>query len=176
MQGSNRLYVESLWAGWRSDYIAGRADVAGQSGCLFCSLALLDDQEALILERTALTFTIMNAFPYSSGHVMVLPLRHEAEFTALSVEEAGAIMVGAQRASRVLEATYSPEGLNIGVNVGSAGGAGLPSHLHTHVVPRWQSDTNFMASIAQVRVLPETLNESWSRLRDGYAALTASGA
>lgn len=170
------MYIESLWAGWRSDYIAGRADKAAQTTCLFCSLALLDDQEALILERTALTFTIMNAFPYSSGHVMVLPLRHVAEFTALSAEEAGAIMVGAQRAALALEVSYAPEGLNIGINVGSAGGAGIPEHLHTHVVPRWRSDTNFMASVAQIRVLPEPLSESWSRLRDGYATLTASGA
>ena len=170
------MYVESLWAGWRSDYIAGRSDKAAENGCLFCSLALLDDQEALILDRTELTFTIMNAFPYSSGHVMVLPKRHESELTALTTDEASEIMVAAQRAARVLEATYFPEGLNIGINVGSAGGAGLPEHLHTHVVPRWRSDTNFMASVAQVRVLPETLNESWSRLRDGYAALTASGA
>jgi ATP adenylyltransferase len=176
MQGSEELYVESLWAGWRSDYIAGRIDKGPENGCLFCSLALLDDQEALILDRTALTFTIMNAFPYSSGHVMVLPKRHESELTDLTTDEASEIMVAAQRAARVLGATYFPEGLNIGINVGSAGGAGLPEHLHTHVVPRWRSDTNFMASVAQVRVLPESLNESWSRLRDGYAALTASGA
>ena len=120
------------------------------------------------LERDEHTFTIMNAYPYTSGHVMVLPSRHEAELTALDPAEAAALMLAAQRAARVLETVYRPEGINLGINVGRAAGAGVPEHLHLHLVPRWAGDSNFMTAVAETRVLPETLEQSYARLRDGF--------
>lgn len=162
--------LERLWAGWRHDYIERVTAGPRPDGCLFCGLAALDDADALILERSEHTFTLMNAYPYTSGHVMVLPTRHEAAFTALSPDEATDLMAAAQRAARVVEAVYRPEGLNLGINVGRAAGAGVPEHLHLHLVPRWNGDSNFMTAVAETRVLPETLEQSYARLRAGIAA------
>ena len=159
---------ERLWAGWRRDYIEQVTTTPRPEGCLFCGLAALEDETALILERDEHTFTIMNAYPYTSGHVMVLPSRHEAELTALDRAEAAALMLAAQRAARVLETVYRPEGINLGINVGRAAGAGVPEHLHLHLVPRWAGDSNFMTAVAETRVLPETLEQSYARLRDGF--------
>ncbi|MFM7271112.1 MAG: HIT family protein [Actinomycetes bacterium] len=162
--------LDRLWAGWRRDYIEQVTTTPRPEGCLFCGLAALEDEAALILERTEHTFTIMNAYPYTAGHIMVLPRRHEAELTALEPGEAAALMLGAQRAARVLETVYRPEGLNLGINVGRAAGAGVPEHLHVHLVPRWAGDSNFMTAAAETRVLPETLDQSYERLRAGFGA------
>lgn len=164
------MALERLWAGWRSAYIEGVVAGERPEGCLFCGLQTLDDASALILERTPLVYTVMNAYPYTSGHVMVIPVRHEASFTGLTDAEATALMVAARRVARAVEAEYLPEGLNVGINVGRAGGAGVPEHLHVHVVPRWHGDTNFMTSIAETRVMPETLADSYRRLADRLAA------
>lgn len=161
---------ERLWAGWRRDYIERVTAEPRPPGCLFCGLAALDDEPALILERDEHTFTIMNAYPYTSGHVMVLPIRHEAALTALTPAEATALMLSAQRAARIVETVYRPEGLNLGINVGRAAGAGVPEHLHLHLVPRWEGDSNFMTSVAETRVLPETLEQSYVRLRAAFRA------
>lgn len=159
------MALERLWAGWRSAYIEGVVAGERPEGCLFCGLQALDDESALILERTPLVYTVMNAYPYTSGHVMVIPVRHEASFTGLTDEEAAALTVAARRVARAVEAEYLPEGLNVGINVGRAGGAGVPEHLHVHVVPRWHGDTNFMTSVAETRVLPESVADSYRRLR-----------
>lgn len=161
------MALDHLWAGWRSEYIES-ATKAPRGECLFCALAGMDDAEAMILERTDLTFTVMNAYPYTSGHVMVAPLRHEGMLAALSADEAAALMLGVQRASIAIDAAYSPEGQNAGLNLGRAAGAGVPGHLHAHVLPRWGGDTNFMTAVAEVRVLPESLRAGYDKLRAAW--------
>ena len=172
------MALDRLWAGWRSAYVDGAASGGRPDGCLFCDLRTLDDASALIVERTPLVYTVMNAFPYTSGHVMVIPVRHEAAFTGLTEAEATALMARARRIAAAVEAEYRPDGLNLGINVGRAGGAGVPEHLHLHVVPRWHGDTNFMTSVAETRVLPESVSASRDRLLARLAATpeAASGA
>jgi ATP adenylyltransferase len=135
---------------------------------LFCELQDLPDDEALILERTEHTFTVMNAYPYTSGHVMVAPLRHEATLVGLSPAEAASVVWATQRANATIDGVYGPEGHNVGANIGRAAGAGVPVHLHVHVVPRWSGDTNFMTSVAEMRVLPEGLRVSYEKLRAAW--------
>jgi ATP adenylyltransferase len=139
-------------------------------GCVFCRLAEHHDEaEALVLERSATTFALMNLFPYVSGHVMVSPRRHVASLLDLTDTEARDLMAGVRRASAAIEAAYGPEGQNIGVNQGAGSGAGIPGHLHVHVLPRWAGDTNFMTSVAETRVLPEDIRTSYERLRAAWA-------
>jgi ATP adenylyltransferase len=157
--------LERLWAGWRSVYIEGVATEPPKDDCLFCALAQLDDAEAMVLERTPATFTVMNAYPYTSGHVMVAPLRHEGTLVGLDDDEASMLMLAARRASAAIDAAYRPEGQNAGVNIGRAAGAGVPGHLHVHVLPRWAGDTNFTTAVAETRVLPESLQASYEKLR-----------
>lgn len=163
--------LQQLWAGWRSEYIEGVASRPEVGDCLFEGLAAMDDDEALILERADATFTVMNAYPYTSGHVMAVPTRHVASLTELSLEEAAALMHATQRATAAIEAVYRPEGINVGVNMGRAAGAGVPGHVHVHALPRWNGDTNFMTAVAETRVLPESLRHSYEKLR---AAMQAS--
>jgi ATP adenylyltransferase len=155
--------MDRLWAGWRSDYVSGIAH--GEDGCLFCTLLAGEDDESLIVERTPLGFTVLNAFPYTSGHLMVAPVRHESELNGLSAEEGAALFAGLQRATRALRDISHPDGFNAGANLGREAGAGVPGHLHFHVVPRWGGDTNFMTSVAEVRVIPEDLRTTWKKLR-----------
>jgi ATP adenylyltransferase len=161
--------LERIWAGWRSAYIesvSGEATVDGE--CLFCSLTAMSDEEGLVVARSQTAFAVMNAYPYISGHLMLAPLRHEAELEGLSPDEAAGLMGLAQRAAKALKAAYRPDGLNIGINVGRAAGAGIPGHVHMHALPRWNGDTNFMTSVAEARVLPEDLPTSWQKLRAAW--------
>jgi ATP adenylyltransferase len=160
--------LDRLWAGWRSEYIAEVATQPARDRCLFCALQAMDDDEALILERTDATFTVMNAYPYTSGHLMVAPVRHEATLVGLDPGEASALMLAIQRATAALEAAYRPEGQNVGVNLGRAAGAGIPGHVHVHALPRWAGDTNFVTSVADIRVLPESLRSSYEKLRAAW--------
>lgn len=161
------MTLERIWAGWRRAYITGISDGA-EDGCLFCTLPTLDDDEGYILERGELCFTVLNAFPYTSGHLMVAPLRHTGEFEDLTVEEGGEIFAALQRAVQALKATSSPHGLNLGVNLGRVAGAGVPGHVHWHALPRWNGDSNFMTSVAEARVLPEDLRTTWEHLRGAW--------
>jgi ATP adenylyltransferase len=158
------MSLERLWAGWRASYIESIEAVPRPDGCLFCGLLALDDAEAMILERSPASFAVMNAYPYTSGHVMVAPRRHVASITELDADEAGALMHGTQRATAAVEQVYHPDGLNVGVNIGRAAGAGVPGHVHVHVLPRWNGDSNFMTSVAEARVLPESLRHSYEKL------------
>ena len=160
--------LERLWAGWRSSYIEGIEPAATAAGaadsCLFGRLLAMGDAEALILERTPSWFVVMNAYPYTSGHVMVAPVRHVASITDLDAAEAAELMHGVQRATGVIESVYRPDGINLGANIGRAAGAGVPGHVHVHVLPRWNGDTNFMTAVAEARVLPESLRHSYDKL------------
>jgi ATP adenylyltransferase len=163
--------LDRLWAGWRSDYIeevaAGSEPGGGNSAsgaCLFCSLVALDDAEGLVLARTEHAFAVMNAYPYTSGHLMVAPRRHVGTLAALGRDEAADLMALTQDATAALDGAYAPEGMNVGVNIGRAGGAGIPGHVHVHALPRWNGDTNFMTAVAEVRVLPESLRAGYGKL------------
>ena len=166
------MTLERLWAGWRARYVA---ELAGASDveCFFCALCALPPEtvlspETLVLERTETTLTVMNLHPYGSGHLLVAPCRHEPDLEELSEPEAGELMAALRRAVRALRAAYAPDGANVGINLGAAAGAGVPGHLHVHALPRWQGDTNFMTSVAEVRVIPEDLATGWSKLRAAW--------
>jgi diadenosine tetraphosphate (Ap4A) HIT family hydrolase len=164
--------LERLWAGWRSAYVSGLTDdevAAGEDagdGCVLCRLvAATDDEIALVLERAPRTITVMNLYPYGSGHLMVAPIRHVASIELLDAEETLDFAQAQARAVLAIRATYGPDGINIGANLGRAAGAGVPNHLHMHLVPRWTGDTNFMTAIGEVRVLPEGLHDGYHKLR-----------
>jgi ATP adenylyltransferase len=159
------MTLERLWAGWRSDYVAdpntGRTDIA----CVMCNLvAATDDVAALVLERTPMTMVVMNLYPYASGHLLVAPTRHVASFEDLEDDELIAVSRAQVRALRAVRAAYSPDGVNLGVNIGRAAGAGVPTHLHVHVLPRWSGDTNFTTTVAGIRVMPEDLGTGYEKL------------
>ena len=160
------MTLEHLWAGWRASYIENVATKPpSDDGCLFCRLQEADSEEGLVVARNDLVFAMMNAYPYTSGHLMVAPLRHEGTLSGLSTDEANALMAMTQDATVAVDSAFHPDGANVGVNIGRAGGAGIPGHVHVHVVPRWNGDTNFMTTVADARVLPEPLRLSWEKVR-----------
>lgn len=161
------MAIERLWAGWRSDYVRDvAARGAGDGGCVMCRLAVApDDDEALVVARGDRAFVVLNAFPYTSGHLLVVVDRHEAELERLSPEEAAEVMGLVQWSTAALKRAYRPDGVNVGINLGAAAGAGVPGHLHVHVLPRWHADTNFMTAVAEIRVVPESLPETLARVR-----------
>jgi ATP adenylyltransferase len=162
------MSLERLWAGWRHDYINGMAR-DDNAECLMCALAAsTDDKGDYIIWRSENAFVALNAYPYSSGHLMVSPIRHVAEIEELNEGESTALWDALQKSTVAIKAAYEPQGLNIGINLGRAAGAGVPDHLHIHVVPRWNGDTNFMTSIAEARVLPEALDVSAEKLRSTW--------
>lgn len=162
------MSLDRLWAGWRSSYVTGIAASDAEDGCLFCTLVAGDDEDAFILERAGSTFTVLNAFPYTSGHLMVAPLRHVAEFEELTLDEGTALFAALQRAVTALKAASHPHGLNLGVNLGRVAGAGVPGHVHWHALPRWDGDTNFMTTVAEARVISEDLRTTWEKLKEAW--------
>ena len=152
-------------------YVGGEA--AAPNGCVFCaSIDSSDDRAALVVERTPNTVTLLNRYPYTSGHVMVLPIRHLTDPLDLDAAEGAALFAGMQRALRALDSTLHPDGYNSGFNFGDAAG-GSVGHLHMHVVPRWSGDTNFMPVLGDVKVVPEHLEATAARLREAFSALGA---
>jgi ATP adenylyltransferase len=166
--------LDRLWAPWRMSWLR-HAD--GPHGCLFCRVAAeRADRRDLVLARNAHALLMLNRYPYASAHLMVALRRHAGQFHELTAEETLALMQLTGTAERALAAEYAPHGLNVGLNVGRVAGAGFPGHLHLHLVPRWNGDTNFMPAIAQTRVLPESLEATWKRLRRAGAARDAGAA
>jgi ATP adenylyltransferase len=161
--------MRQLWAPWRMAYVGGERT---HEGCVLCAVAAGDDGDNRVVERAELTFTVLNLFPYSSGHVMVVPLRHVADLTDLDAAETTAVTAGAQRAMRALREAFNPDGFNGGFNAGHAAGAGIADHFHLHVVPRWSGDTNFMPVLADVKVIPEHMELTAASLRAAYAKLS----
>jgi ATP adenylyltransferase len=149
--------VEQLWAPWRLEYIKSADD---DKGCIFCDAAAGDDAERLVLHRGAQAFALLNKFPYASGHFMVAPLRHVGEYGELTDEEVLELHRLSSAGMGALAETYAPQGYNVGWNLGRIAGAGVVDHVHLHVVPRWAGDTNFMPVLADVKVLPEHLEET----------------
>lgn len=163
------MSLHRLWAGWRSSYIEGVANVEpSDDGCVFCALAASTSDNGQVLARGPLTFAVLNLYPYTSGHLLVTPNRHVGDLDALTTDEANAVMAMTRQANTALNDAYHPDGVNVGLNLGRAAGAGMPGHLHVHVVPRWLGDTNFMTSVAEARVLPETLSRSFERLKAAW--------
>jgi ATP adenylyltransferase len=159
-----------LWAPWRMEYILSKKP----KECIFCEFPAApeaDDRKNLVVHRSAHAFTCLNRYPYNSGHVMVIPRAHVDDLAALSPEEYADLGEELRRVIAVLEATYAPEGMNVGMNLGRAGGAGIDEHLHWHVVPRWVGDNNFMPVLADQRVVVEALDAAWERLRAGFASV-----
>ena len=162
--------MDRLWAGWRSEYIE---EVTADEGVRTCSARASSKvgcptPRLYIVWRGASTFVILNRFPYISGHVLVMPYREVNDIEALTPEEHTELWATVTDAVRAIKTAYNADGLNIGVNLGSAGGAGVPDHLHVHVMPRWNADSNFMTSVAEARVLPEALSVTWRKLRDAW--------
>jgi ATP adenylyltransferase len=155
---------------------AGKNGKGKDAGCLFCRLArLAPADDNLILEKTDTALIVLNAFPYNSGHLMVAPLAHRATMTSLVQAERDAVWDGLARCERALKKVYRPDGLNMGVNIGKPAGAGVLGHVHVHVVPRWNGDTNFMPVVAGTKVLPESIDVTWARLRDALADVSRAG-
>ena len=174
------MSLDRLWAGWRSSYVssfgpdASPGAVPGgdsQEPCVFCVIVAScePDDTRYVLWTGKLTIALLNAYPYSPGHVMVLPVRHVRDLEELQDDESAELAAAVREAVAAVKAAYRPEGMNIGLNLGRAAGAGIPAHLHVHVVPRWIGDTNFMTSVAEARVLPEALPDSWAKLRAAWA-------
>jgi ATP adenylyltransferase len=158
--------MDYLWSPWRMRYIM---DHERGNECIFCAaVKSQEDERNLVLYRGKTAFVIMNLFPYTSGHVMIVPYDHLADLTALSAETRSELMELVARSEVLLGEEYHPEGFNIGANIGSAAGAGIADHLHFHVVPRWAGDTNFMSTLGHTRVLPEELGDTYRRLRDAW--------
>jgi ATP adenylyltransferase len=153
--------TERLWAPWRLEYIK-RADE--RDGCVFCLATAGDDETSLVVHRGQRAFVLLNKFPYSSGHLMVAPVRHVGDFGELTDEEALEIHRLAERGIAALAETYAPQGYNLGWNLGRIAGAGVLDHVHLHVVPRWAGDTNFMPVLADVKVMPEHLAATRAKL------------
>ncbi len=171
------MTLERLWAGWRSTYIAStgaaeRPDATDAEGSLFERIlhSGLPDAETHVLWRGARCFAVLNAFPYGSGHLMVLPNRAVPDLGSLAPDESAELWRGVNLAVAAITEAYRPGGINVGLNLGRAAGAGVPDHLHVHCLPRWDGDTNFTTTVAETRVLPEPLDESWRKLRAAWPA------
>lgn len=158
--------MDRMWSPWRMKYIQKQERIPG---CIFCTaIDLPDGPDNLILARGDLAFVILNRFPYASGHLMVVPYRHESTFELLDPATRAEIMELITRAMGVLRVVYKPEGFNVGANIGAVAGAGVAEHVHFHIVPRWSGDANFMTTLAQTRVLPEALEDTYARLREHW--------
>ena len=169
LNGSGRsgCVTKPLWAPWRLEYMQSADE---QDGCVFCLAAAGDDEERLVVHRGTRAFVLLNKFPYASGHLMVAPLRHGVEFGELEDEEALELHRLAREGIGALAQTFSPQGYNLGWNLGRIAGAGIVDHVHLHVVPRWAGDTNFMPVLADVKVLPEHLAETRRKLAAAWPA------
>jgi ATP adenylyltransferase len=189
--------MERLWTPWRYEYVTGanKSPVPGvpeelsgwtESGaeaadCIFCNLIAASDyaiahgmpaeqaEKAIhLIARGVSCFVCLNAFPYGTGHMLIVPYRHISSLVDLSSAEAHEMIMLAQHTEKVLRKVYSPDGLNLGLNLGEAAGAGIAGHLHMHALPRWLGDTNFMTAVADTRVLPEALETTWRRIRTAW--------
>jgi ATP adenylyltransferase len=160
--------MDYLFTPWRYAFVA---QAGKPTGCVFCDLpAAGDDVKAHIVHRGTHCFVILNTFPYTSGHVMVIPFAHLDQLGKLPVEAAHEMMELSQSMEGILRQLYKPDGLNLGMNVGKAAGAGVAGHIHMHVVPRWFADANFASVVGETRILPETLEVSYRRIKEAMAS------
>jgi ATP adenylyltransferase len=154
--------MKVLWAPWRMAYVGGAE--APPSGCIFCAGAEIDRRSRLVLWEGPQALVMLNKYPYASGHLLVAPRAHVPQPTDLSPADFAALSEALQRAVGLVREEYRPDGMNLGMNLGRSGGAGIEGHIHWHVVPRWSGDTNFMSVLGDVRVMPEHLETTYDRL------------
>lgn len=163
------LDMDHIFSPWRMKYVTSQKE---QNGCVFCLVLEEADSPAnLIVHRGKQAFVIVNRFPYTSGHVMVVPYAHQAKLEDLDAETRAEMMELTSAGTRIIEKLYRPQGFNIGINLGEAGGAGIEQHIHVHLVPRWLGDTNFMTAVGGTRVMPEALADTWRRFREAWAEM-----
>jgi len=159
--------MDYLWSPWRFRYVAGSRP---EQECVFCQIAASPDDELnLVIHRDRSNFLVLNRFPYSTGHLMIVPYVHVASLAEAQEDTAAEMMSLMRRAETTVGKVYHPDGLNMGLNLGASAGAGVAGHLHMHVVPRWPGDANFMTTVAETRVLPEALETCYAKLRDACA-------
>lgn len=164
--------MDRLWAPWRAEYILGPKE----QGCLLCRISQEKrDRENLVLWRGQLCFVMMNLYPYNSGHIMVVPHRHEKDLEGLGEEEMLEMMGLAQKGIAVLRTSMKPQGFNLGINLGDIAGAGVEDHVHLHIVPRWKGDTNFMPVSAATKVISQALEETYGVLQEAWSPSTSGG-
>jgi ATP adenylyltransferase len=157
--------MDYLFTPWRYAYITAAAKAEKPESCVLCELPKLADPEGRIVYRGTECYVVLNSFPYTSGHVMIVPFAHLDELQKLPESAANEMMALCQKMEFVLRHVYSPDGLNIGMNIGRAAGAGIAGHVHMHVLPRWVGDTNFLTTMGETRVLPESIEQSYERIR-----------
>ena len=158
--------MNHLWSPWRMRYIEKHENV---DGCVFCNAqAKADSAENLIAFRGKNAYVILNRYPYTSGHLMVIPFKHKPSLEDLDPETRTEMMELTSQCMTVLRSIYKPQGFNMGANIGEAAGAGVRGHVHIHIVPRWFGDTNFMSALGETRVLPEALEDTYQRVREGF--------
>ncbi|MEE8484825.1 MAG: HIT domain-containing protein [Nitrospinota bacterium] len=162
--------MKRLWAPWRLEYVLSPKE----DECIFCCKPKESndkDRKNLILYRGEHNFIILNLYPYNNGHLMIVPYKHTDVLTTLAPEEMGEMGILTQKSIAVLEKLFTPQGFNVGINIGTAAGAGIKEHVHMHVVPRWEGDTNFMAAIGDTRVMVQHINETYDSLVEGFKKL-----
>jgi len=162
--------MKNLWSPWRSNYIESFKDKQSGSGCIFCEALDKDilDMNNLLVRKSKNSLVMLNLYPYNNGHLMIVPKRHLGGIEQLTSDESHELMDEMIIAEKVLQKVYSPQGFNIGANLGRAGGAGIEDHIHFHIVPRWNGDTNFMPAIGEVKVISQELSETKKKLIAGY--------
>ncbi len=166
------MTLERLWAGWRMEYVeqVGDPDDPDAGPCVFCRLLASEEppDSTLVVWRDNTAAVVLNAFPYTSGHLLVMPVRHVADIEELDDGEGAAVWSAVSDGVRALKAAYKPDGLNLGANLGRSAGAGIPGHFHVHCIPRWDGDTNFLTTVGGTRVLPESLPLTLERVRSAW--------
>jgi len=167
--------MNKLWAPWRYEYI--KNTISGNSeGCLFCNIINENnDKENLIVCRGKKSYIIINRYPYNNGHLMIVPYNHFSEVEMLSDEEILEMMKFLKLSIKVLSKKFSPEGFNIGVNLGKVAGAGIDDHIHLHIVPRWTGDTNFMPVLGDTKIISQNLQETWKIIKEGFDEIKIGG-
>lgn len=165
--------MEKLWSPWRSQYIESFKDTKDDEACIFCEAANTgaEDKDSLIVYNNKKSFTVLNLFPYNSGHLMVVPCRHISELLELTEEESLEIMQMIKLSMKALNLIMKPHGFNVGMNIGKAAGAGIDSHIHFHILPRWNGDTNFMPALGEVKVISQDLYNTKGKLIEAYSKI-----
>ncbi len=162
--------MDYLWTPWRSTYMKEKKDKAQ---CVFCGAAQsAEDARNLVIHRGQFCFAILNRYPYTSGHLMIAPYAHVSRLTAAEEAVTAEMMRFIRYAETAIQEVYSPDGLNLGMNLGEAAGAGIEQHIHMHVLPRWKGDANFMTSVGGTRIIPEMLEDTYAKVREAFGKLT----
>jgi ATP adenylyltransferase len=159
--------MDYIWTPWRYAYVTGADKI---EGCIFCELPKRDDKTAHIVYRGKHCYIILNTYPYTTGHVMIVPYQHLDQLQNLPTDAAHEMMDLSQTMERVFRSLYKPDGINLGLNIGAAAGAGVAGHIHMHALPRWVADANFISVIGETRILPEALETTWERIRGAFSS------